>query len=106
MTGAVQAQYGYAYDLAGNRTLAQSGGVPANATFNALNELTALQTGGAGNLQVQGTVNKPVTGNIAIVNGTPRINLRREVTALHTRRSRGAPMYTAATPSRPSRTAR
>jgi RHS repeat-associated protein len=67
VTSAVQSQAGYGYDLAGNRTLAQSGLVPANATFNNLNELGSIQTGGAGQMLVQGTVNKPVTG--VTVNG-------------------------------------
>jgi RHS repeat-associated protein len=67
VTSAVQSQAGYGYDLAGNRTLAQSGLVPANATYNNLNGLGSIQTGGTGQMLVQGTVNKPVTG--VTVNG-------------------------------------
>ena len=68
-TGATIEQEVYAYDAAGNRTLAQTGGTPSTGTFNTLNQLTALQTGGAGQLGVIATVNKPVTN--ATINGAP-----------------------------------
>ena len=59
----------YAYDPAGNRTLAQTGVTPSTGTFNSLNQLTALQAGGAGQLGVIASINKPVTN--ATINGAP-----------------------------------
>jgi len=68
-SGAVQKQYTYGYDRAGNRTMEQIDAAVASATCNNLNELTGRT--GAGPMSFEGTVDKPavvtVGGNLASI---------------------------------------
>jgi RHS repeat-associated protein len=56
-------RYGYAYDLAGNRTAEQIDGVVTGASYNSLNQLVSQQPGGA--LRFAGTLNEPATVTVA-----------------------------------------
>lgn len=75
-TNAVQKQYTYRYDLAGNRTLEQIDSSVSSATYNNVNQLTART--GAGPMVFEGTVNKDATGTVggiaATVNGQNRFS--------------------------------
>jgi YD repeat-containing protein len=62
-TPSVLKRYGYAYDLAGNRTAEQIDGVATGAIYNSLNQLVSQQPGGA--LRFAGTVDEPATMTVA-----------------------------------------
>ena len=67
-TNAVQKQYTYRYDLAGNRTLEQIDNAVSSATYNNVNQLTARA--GAGPMVFEGTVNKDASVTVGGISAT------------------------------------
>ena len=65
-TPAILKRYGYAYDSAGNRTMARVDDAPTTFTYNNLNQLTSQAGGGL--VEFRGTTNEAATVTIA---GTP-----------------------------------
>ena len=76
-TNAVQKQYTYRYDLAGNRTLEQIDNAVSSATYNSVNQLTART--GAGPMVFEGTVNKDATVTVGGIAAT--VNAQNRFTA-------------------------
>jgi RHS repeat-associated protein len=58
-SGAIQSEYSYTYDKAGNRTSEQIDASVGTAAYNANNQLTS--TSGGGKVRFKGSVNEPAT---------------------------------------------
>ena len=74
VSGAVQKQYTYRYDQAGNRTAEQVDAAEAGASYNNVNQLSARS--GAGPMTFEGTVNEAavvtVSGQVASIDASGR----------------------------------